>query len=100
MYKFSVQIFSENLREIPKPQAQAKKRRSKGYKYLLNEMCMPVMNDYETEVYLDFDRFTMNDLNRVIRDFYNSEFNRIDKVGKVSAMFQKCRPVTRKTAFL
>jgi hypothetical protein len=100
MYKFSAETFSETLREIPKTKPQAKKRRSKGYKYLFNEMCMPVMNDYETEVYLDFDRFTMNDLNRVISDFYDLEFNRIDKVGKVSAMFEKCRPVTQKTAFL
>ena len=99
MIKFSTEMFTKTLREIPKTQLH-RKQYSEGYKYLLNEMCIPVISKDDIGFDIDFDRFTMDDINDVIDDFYNGEFERIQKTDKTATHFVKCNPATRKVAFI
>jgi|GEM_PF-3831295 len=97
MFKFSTELFTKNLSEIPK--AEKPKRRSKGYIYLVKNVCAQIIQDADG-ISLDLEAFSMNELNAVIDDFYEKEFDRMEKTIRYAKMFVKCNPVVRKTAFL
>jgi len=98
MFKLSPENLIENLCVIPK--LKKPERRSKGYKYLYKKMCLPVLRDPDTLINIDFNKFSMSELDELISCFHESEYKRMEKVEALSAIFKKCAPATRKTAFL
>jgi len=98
MFKFNTELFTENLSKIPK--VPKPKRHSRGYNYLLNKVCFPTLENPEKSIKINFDKFTMDELNQIIDYFYFVEFKQMEKVETITGLFEKCTPSVRKTAFL
>jgi hypothetical protein len=93
-----MELFTEKLKKIPK--AKKPRRRSKGYNYLMENVCLPTLNSPDKGVKINFDSFTMSELEQVIDDFYRIKFNQVRKIEVISELFEKCSPQTRKAVFL
>ena len=102
MFKFSTEKFVQNLRIISKIEKEFVDcfENSEGYDYLMNEMCYPVLRNGSARITLDFSRFTLCELDDVIDNFYHRKANELLKLGRVSEMFECCKPITRKVDFL
>ena len=99
MFEFNVKTFIENLCEIPKVKAP-RKRRTKGFNYLIESVCIPVLHDSDVSIDIDFERFTMKELDNVIRYFHKEVYERIEKLNGIYDWYAKCSPAACNTAFL